>query len=109
MTLSGRGRHLSDKENLKLEAKRIKSETSVRKGDMEYYASCIKTERSRYIGTKNAWIRIRGEAKINSKELGKRENRFGKPGNFNQCKVVIKSGIDAIKSGINNGSGSFIG
>ena len=56
MTLSGRGRHLSDKENLKLEAKRKKSETSVRKGDMEYYASCIKTERSRYIDTKNAWI-----------------------------------------------------
>ncbi len=44
----GRGRHLSDKENMKLECKRKKSETSVRKCDMEYYASCIKTERSRY-------------------------------------------------------------
>ena len=44
----GRGRHLSDKENLKLESKRKKSESSVRKSDMEYYASCIKTERSRW-------------------------------------------------------------
>jgi len=43
----GRGRHLSDKENVKLETKRKKSESSVRKGDMEYYASSIKTERSR--------------------------------------------------------------
>jgi hypothetical protein len=43
----GRGRQLSDKENLKLETKRKKSETGVRKSDMEYYASCIKTERSR--------------------------------------------------------------
>ena len=43
----GRGRQLSDKENFKLESKRKKSESSVRKGDMEYYASCIKTERSR--------------------------------------------------------------
>jgi len=43
----GRGRHLSDKENVKLESKRKKSESQVRKSDMEYYASCIKTERSR--------------------------------------------------------------
>ena len=66
--MSGRGRHLSDKENLKLEAKRKKSETSVRKGDMEYYASCIKTERSRYIGTKQKMhgflMRIREEDKF---------------------------------------------
>ena len=29
------------------QAKRKKSETAVRKSDMEYYAACIKTERSR--------------------------------------------------------------
>ena len=45
----GRGRHLSDKENVKLESKRKKSESQVRKSDMEYYASCIKTERSRWV------------------------------------------------------------
>ena len=57
-------------------------------------------------------MRIRGEVKINLKELGKRENRFGKPGNFNKSKAilgVIKSGTNAIKSGIYNGSGTFIG
>merc|ERR1719481_1774738 len=43
----GRGRQLSDKEHLKLQTKRKKSETAVRKSDMEYYASCIKAERSR--------------------------------------------------------------
>ena len=68
----GRGRQLSDKEQIKLQvkyptndhhntqqhhqqiqdkyaqqAKRKKSETAVRKSDMEYYAACIKTERSR--------------------------------------------------------------
>ena len=38
---------LYSQENMKLDSKRKKSEGSVRKGDMEYYASCIKTERSR--------------------------------------------------------------
>lgn len=43
----GRGRQLSDKEHIKLQTKRKKSETAVRKSDMEYYAACIKAERSR--------------------------------------------------------------
>jgi hypothetical protein len=43
----GRGRQLSNKEHEKLQSKRKKSETAVRKGDMEYYAASIKTERSR--------------------------------------------------------------
>jgi len=43
----GRGRQLSDKEHLKLQGKRKKSEACVRKSDMEYYAASIKTERSR--------------------------------------------------------------
>merc|ERR1719402_431064 len=43
----GRGRQLSDKEQVKLENKRKKSEGTVRKSDMEYYGSCIKAERSR--------------------------------------------------------------
>ena len=38
----GRGRQLSEKEHVKLQAKRKKSETAVRKSDMEYYAACIK-------------------------------------------------------------------
>jgi len=43
----GRGRQLSDKEHVKLQMKRKKSETAVRKSDMEYYAASIKSERSR--------------------------------------------------------------
>lgn len=43
----GRGRQLSDKEQVKLENKRKKSEGTVRKSDMEYYGSSIKAERSR--------------------------------------------------------------
>ena len=43
----GRGKVLSEKEHLKLQAKRKKSETAVRKCDMEYYAAAIKSERSR--------------------------------------------------------------
>ena len=43
----GRGRQLSDKEHLKLQNKRKKSEELVRKSDMEYYAASIKSERSR--------------------------------------------------------------
>ena len=35
------------KTNICTQAKRKKSETAVRKSDMEYYAACIKTERSR--------------------------------------------------------------
>merc|ERR1712106_701087 len=43
----GRGRQLSDKEHVKLQTKRKKSEAAVRKSDMEYYAASIKAERSR--------------------------------------------------------------
>jgi len=43
----GRGRQLSDKEHVKLQNKRKKSEAAVRKSDMEYYAASIKSERSR--------------------------------------------------------------
>ena len=43
----GRGKVLSEKEHLKLESKRKKSESAVRKCDMEYYAAAIKSERSR--------------------------------------------------------------
>jgi len=43
----GRGRQLSDKEHLKLQSKRKKSEAAVRKSDNEYYTACVKTERSR--------------------------------------------------------------
>ena len=43
----GRGRQLSDKEQVKMENKRKKSEGTVRKSDMEYYGSSIKAERSR--------------------------------------------------------------
>merc|ERR1712106_346663 len=43
----GRGRQLSDKEHVKLQTKRKKSEAAVRKSDMEYYAANIKAERSR--------------------------------------------------------------
>ena len=43
----GRGKVLSEKEQLKLQAKRKKSESAVRKCDMEYYAAAIKSERSR--------------------------------------------------------------
>lgn len=43
----GRGRQLSDKEHVKLQTKRKKSEAAVRKSDMEYYAASIKSERSR--------------------------------------------------------------
>ena len=43
----GRGKVLSEKEQLKLGAKRKKSESAVRKCDMEYYAAAIKSERSR--------------------------------------------------------------
>jgi len=43
----GRGRQLSDKDQVKLQIKRKKSETAVRKCDIEYYAASIKSERSR--------------------------------------------------------------
>ena len=43
----GRGKVLSEKEHVKLESKRKKSESAVRKCDMEYYAAAIKSERSR--------------------------------------------------------------
>ena len=43
----GRGKVLSEKEHVKLQGKRKKSETAVRKCDMEYYAAAIKSERSR--------------------------------------------------------------
>lgn len=43
----GRGRVLSDKELIKLDSKRKKSEEAVRKCDLEYYSSCIKSERAR--------------------------------------------------------------
>jgi len=43
----GRGRVLSDKELIKLDTKRKKSEEAVRKCDLDYYSCCIKGERSR--------------------------------------------------------------
>lgn len=43
----GRGRVLSDKELLKLDSKRKKSEDAVAKSDLDYYAACLKTERAR--------------------------------------------------------------
>merc|ERR1711899_544775 len=43
----GRGRVLSDKELIKLDTKRKKSEEAVRKCDLEYYSCCIKGERAR--------------------------------------------------------------
>lgn len=43
----GRGRVLSEKELLKLEAKKKKSEEAVRKSDLDYYACCLKAERAR--------------------------------------------------------------
>ena len=44
----GRGsRSLSDRELLKLEAKRKKSVEAVRKSDLDYYAASIKAERAR--------------------------------------------------------------
>ena len=41
------GRSLSDRELLKLEAKRKKSVEAVRKSDLDYYAASIKAERAR--------------------------------------------------------------
>lgn len=43
----GRGRVLSEKELIKLESKRRKSEDAVRKSDLDYYACCLKAERAR--------------------------------------------------------------
>jgi ferritin len=43
----GRGRVLSDKELLKLDGKRKKSEEAVGKSDLDYYAACLKAERAR--------------------------------------------------------------
>ncbi len=43
----GRGRVLSEKELVKLEGKRKKSESAVRKADLDYYACCLKAERTR--------------------------------------------------------------
>ena len=43
----GRGRVLSDKELIKLDTKRKKSEEAVRKCDLDYYSCCIKSERAR--------------------------------------------------------------
>ena len=43
----GRGRVLSDKEVVKLEGKRKKSEEAGRKSDLDYYACCLKSERAR--------------------------------------------------------------
>lgn len=43
----GRSRVLSDKELVKLETKRKKSEEAVRKTDLDYYACCLKAERAR--------------------------------------------------------------
>ena len=44
----GRSRVLSDKELVKLESKRKKSEEAVRKTDLDYYACCLKAERARW-------------------------------------------------------------
>jgi hypothetical protein len=43
----GRGRVLSDKELIKLDSKRKKSEEAVRKCDLEYYSCSLKAERAR--------------------------------------------------------------
>ena len=43
----GRGRVLGEKELLKLEGKRKKSEAAVRKADLDYYTATLRTERSR--------------------------------------------------------------
>ncbi len=43
----GRGRVLSDKELMKLDTKRKKSEEALRKGDLDYYSCCLKSERAR--------------------------------------------------------------
>ena len=40
-------RVLSEKELVKLEGKRKKSEEAVSKSDLDYYASCLKAERAR--------------------------------------------------------------
>ncbi len=45
----GRGRVLSEKELVKLEGKRKKSESAVRKADLDYYACCLKAERTRSV------------------------------------------------------------
>ena len=38
---------LSEKELVKLQGKRKKSEAAVNKSDLDYYASCLKAERAR--------------------------------------------------------------
>eukprot|EP00095_Tigriopus_kingsejongensis_P000509 maker-scaffold367_size194084-snap-gene-0.48 protein:Tk00509 transcript:maker-scaffold367_size194084-snap-gene-0.48-mRNA-1 annotation:"hypothetical protein DAPPUDRAFT_301481" len=43
----GRGKVLSEKELLKLDSKRKKSESAVRKSDLDYYTCCLKSERAR--------------------------------------------------------------
>ena len=43
----GRGRVLTEKELIKLDSKRKKSEEAVRKCDLEYYSCTIKAERAR--------------------------------------------------------------
>ena len=43
----GRGKVLSEKELVKLHAKRKKSDEAVRKSDLDYYACCLKSERAR--------------------------------------------------------------
>ena len=40
-------RVLSEKELVKLEGKRKKSEETLSKSDLDYYASCLKAERAR--------------------------------------------------------------
>ena len=40
-------KEMSIDQRMLMQGKRKKSETAVRKSDMEYYAACIKTERSR--------------------------------------------------------------
>ena len=45
----GRGKVLSEKELVKLHGKRKKSEEAVRKSDLDYYACCLKSERSRSV------------------------------------------------------------
>ena len=43
----GRGRVLTEKELIKLDSKRKKSEEAVRKCDLEYYSCTLKSERAR--------------------------------------------------------------
>ncbi|KAK7073301.1 hypothetical protein SK128_027063 [Halocaridina rubra] len=43
----GRGKTLSDKEAVKMEKQRRKSEEAVQKSDLEYYTCCVRTERAR--------------------------------------------------------------